>query len=236
MPLITPLIDTMKNLSNLGKEFYSPLELMYRINDVRVQQKIHEYFTNELNILEENIRYRDHMPSKNPEIFMNYRQMHPEHNENMIEDAILKQNTILSESQFVFHAGYWGKEFSKPTSKVLSTSLNPVQAIWTAESNGTSFNKDSFDLLVLQVTKAKTHIYIFDRNSQNDAIANEEEVLFASGATIYITRIITINTQYKAYKRQFLEYDPMPENTKVCTTNYCEYREIPFRIIFGTIS
>lgn len=94
----------------------------------------------------------------------------------------------------MFHAGAAQWQPSFVTTRPLSTSFCPDVALRNAEHKGKAYHNGRIDLFVLQAHQPATAVFVFRRERTN--LGHENEVLFAAGAQVVVTRSDLIRTDY----------------------------------------
>jgi len=123
---------------------------------------------------------RNYMPRKTPVPIRDYQNKYPLDDYTSVDYSIKEHGCILSDGQFLFHAGLWPYETIKP----LSTTFCPQVALNNVLHKAKAFNNGRIDIFVLRVVNPKTKVFVFQRTGTR--LGHENEVLFASGATLII--------------------------------------------------
>lgn len=136
------------------------------------------------------------MPSVIPRGLSEYQLRHQSgHDYPDVDSIINKVGIYLPYGQFVYHGGLlsqMGASFI--TTRPLSTSFCPQIGVRLAEKNFSARNAGRMELTLLKVTNPKTKAYIFKNKKTTQG--HEKEVVFASGAEIYLRGSHLVTMKY----------------------------------------
>ncbi|MDD5036602.1 MAG: hypothetical protein PHE55_17810 [Methylococcaceae bacterium] len=140
------------------------------------------------------------MPSKTPGALSKYKKEFPNYNPSEVDPEINNIGESLCEGQILFHGGIWPGNNSNhfKTQLPLSTSFCPQVALRNAEHRGKAYDANRIDLLVLRATSPITNVFSFRRAGTN--LGHENEVLFASGASLTLRSRTLVRSDYSAAK------------------------------------
>lgn len=144
--------------------------------------------------------WRQSMPSKIPKALSQYQTNYPNCDFEKVNDEIIKNGLTLSEGQFLFHGGIWPDHDKNKfvTDRPLSTTFCPQVALRSAEWKGKAYDANRIDILVLHVHDAVSKVYVYRRRGTN--LGHENEVLFATGAKLYLRSETLICNDYPVQK------------------------------------
>lgn len=144
--------------------------------------------------------WRRSMPSRTPQAISAYQKSFPSYDPVQVDSSINGIGEPLSNGQFLFHGGLWPRWASSvfKTPRPFSTSFCPQVALRNAEHNGKAYDNGQIDLFVLRATNPITNVFSFRRAGTN--LGHENEVLFASGATLTLKSRSLIRGNYPAGK------------------------------------
>lgn len=144
--------------------------------------------------------FRNQMPSKTSSVLFEYQQKYPKYSIVDVDKAINDIGQSLSDGQYLFHGGLWpdNKSNSLVLKSPLSTSFCPQIALRNAEWRGKAYDAGQIDLFVLRAVKPQTNVFAFPRKGTK--MGNEKEVLFASGAKLFLRNRMLIKKNYSVAK------------------------------------
>lgn len=144
--------------------------------------------------------WRAKMPTKTPNALSKYQKEFPNYNHSEVDSEINNISQHLNEGQVLFHGGIWpgGNSNYFETHLPLSTSFCPQVALRNAEHLGKAYDANRIDLLVLRAGNPTTNVFSFRRSGTN--LGHENEVLFASGASLTLRSRNLIRSDHLAAK------------------------------------
>lgn len=145
--------------------------------------------------------WRQAMPSKTPDELSRYQKSYPRCNFDQVSEEIEAIGHVLSEGQYLFHAGLWPGGDHLVTDRPLSTTFCPQVALRNADHKGKGYDAGRIDLFVLKATNPKTKVFAYKRKGTN--LGHENEVLFAADAELSLRSTVVVNTDYLAGKWGF---------------------------------
>jgi hypothetical protein len=130
--------------------------------------------------------WRASMPSQTPHELSRYQRLYPQFGTAKVEAAIEAHGVVLSEGQFLIHAGLWPDHNPATfvTDRPLSTTFSPLVALLNASHKSKAFYANRIDLMVLHVHQPRTKVFSFRTRGTDKG--HEKETLFASGATLHL--------------------------------------------------
>ncbi|MDV8155631.1 hypothetical protein [Acinetobacter bereziniae] len=187
----------------LEKTIFTPVDAAMHILDVGADNTIDHYIEKNVSETKEFRHWRNTMPSKIPAHIQRYQNIYSSVDLNQVTKEIDQIGCIPPENQVLFHGGnilnvtnlYKSTKLSRP----LSTTFCPQVALRDAEHLGKIYDSGVVYLYVLTVIKPKTNIYVYRHKSRNN-LSKEKEVLFSAGASICITRIRKMSSNYECSK------------------------------------
>jgi len=143
---------------------------------------------------------RNCMPSKTPKSIADYQQRYPNCDFLKVTENIESLGTTLVGGSFLFHGGFWQKEWGSviKTNKPLSTSFCPQVALRNAEWKGKAYDSGEIHLFVLNVVNPQTKVFALRIRGTN--LGREKEVLFSSGATLTLRNKALVKSDYGVIK------------------------------------
>ncbi len=138
------------------------------------------------------------MPSRTPGELSNYRNRFPRYDAALVDTEINNIGALLTDGQYLFHGGAWKSGQQLITSAPFSTSLCPQVALRNAEHRGKAYDAGRIDLFALRVINPKTNVFVYRRRGAD--MGHENEVLFASGATLTLRHQTIIKSNYRVGK------------------------------------
>jgi len=143
--------------------------------------------------------WTDAMPSPTPPALERYQEEYPECDFAAANQDVRDCGDVLSEGQFLFHAGRWPDGVdSFVTDRPLSTTFCPQVAMRNMDHKAKAHDAGQIDLLVLRAHQPRTLVFAFER--RETMMGHEKEVLFATGAELTFRSRTLIKSDYRAAK------------------------------------
>lgn len=143
-------------------------------------------------------QWRRSMPSATPPGLKRYKSSYPSYDPVQVQNEINTQGVLLPVGQELFHAGVWPGGASLVTDRPLSTSFCPQVALRNADHRGKAYDAGRIDLFVVRVADSRTKAFVYKRKGLD--LGYENEVVFASGATLNLVSSTKIRDNYSAGK------------------------------------
>jgi len=162
---IEPTFDEMLSEENFHRRIQTRLEACISnaydaatyIAKVGADNRLGDFINYALDNSDAYKSWRKAMPSKTPDELSRYKKCYPHCNFEQVSVEIEMAGHVLSEGQYLFHAGLWptsGNHFL--TNRPLSSSFCPQVALRNADHKGKGYDAGQIDLFVLMATNPKT--------------------------------------------------------------------------------
>ena len=178
----------------------TPLKAALYISKVGADNGIDIHINSFLDKSSEYKLMRKLMPYRTPHELSNYQKKYPNYDQVALDNEIQAISAVLSVNQSLFHGGSWFNDKLSliQTQRPLSTTFSPQVALRNAEHKGKAYDAGRIDLFVLKVKNPITPVFVFRNKGTN--LGHENEILFMSGAKLYLKNRILVKDNYPVSK------------------------------------